>query len=167
MRKFLMAACAIAALAPTAAISESWTLMSHKHWEVSYISTDDLVYCSARNMGDGMMFAINVGAGGVSVFVYDSRRDWNASFDALVKVKVDGRSPWTVSDVVANGEAISFDLVGDKGAAFLREIEFGNRVSVDYKEIDEDVSRFDSDLWFSLSGSRAALFALNECMKRL
>lgn len=159
MRRILFAATAALTLwtAPLAA-ADVWTLFSHKFWTVTYAERDGGPQCRAGvyDPGNEIAFSITFDEYGLDGNFYLSDHDF-ASKDGQVLVWVDRRKAWQI-DASSEGPHIWFDLYDRR---VLEQIEQGQRLHLDYNGDGQ------WDYWFSLQGSRAAIGAFAECVRRM
>lgn len=139
--------------------SQSETLFTHKHWEVEVVSFDDgSLACLAEVDATTESFSIwTYPDGGVRLQFYSTSWEFGEGETANLDVKIDRRSPWTLTNAELYKNSVLFNLPnGDDGVRFLVEVAAGTRLYLRSEE-GEEVQNY------SLAGSRASMDALAEC----
>lgn len=152
-----VAALASSAL-PVAAEPYSEVLFSHKHWQVSGVAFEDgSLGCKAEVSAPGDSFGLWVFQDGTLRMQFYST-DWQfQGGTANLRVQIDRRPDWSLTDAELYENSVLFDLPGgDDSARLLVEIAQGEKLHL-RTESNEDV------IWYSLSGSRASMDALIAC----
>lgn len=152
--------------APTAfAASHDVLLYSYKDWDVRAVTWDDgTSSCVAEITYDN----------GDSFAVWDNRKDpirlqfYSPDWDfgskdscADIQMQIDGHNSWGVTNADFYKNSVLIDLPGNsEGQQFLLQVAGGNRLY-----LYDDKGKQESD--YSLSGSRASINALTNCVSTL
>jgi hypothetical protein len=155
--------CAVAGLtgfvAAPALADQTVTLFQHKSWMVEGVTFDDGSYaCLAEVADPGESFSIWAFADGTTrLQFYSEDWDFGESDTANLQVKIDRRSPWTLTAANLTQNSVLFDLPGgDPSVNFLVEIAQGSTLHLR----TEDGSPVKD---YSLSGSAASMSTLVDC----
>ncbi len=161
MKLITMATAATIAVLPLAVEAETWTLHSHKAWQVKYMDKNSggRPMCIAGVEHTDGMFLIKVAGGDVWFDLFNDRMDYEPH-KGVVNVWVD-RGDYVALDAFAEDGGIQMYLNREQGNFILGEIAEGYKV---YFDIDGDDY---SDLHANLSGSFASMNALLECAEKL
>ena len=139
--------------------AQSETLFKHKHWEVEVVSfDDDTLACLAEVDATSESFSIWVYPdGAVKLQFYSTAWEFGEGETANLDVKIDSRSPWTLTNAELYKNSVLFNLPnGDDGVRFLVEVASGTRLYL-RSEAGDEVQNY------SLAGSRASMDALAKC----
>lgn len=155
------AAVAVAMLgtAYKAEAGDHWITHKHKHWTVSINEADDgSMWCSAQVEHADAGFYVH--GDGSSVMLQFYNADWyygrNTRYNEI-SFRIDRRERW-YGDADFDGNSIVTDRLQDVDV--LVEIAEGRKL---YLLNDRNEAVF----WYSLAGSKAAMFALIECVNKL
>jgi len=158
--------CIALALMATTAQAESFKLLDHKSWSVSWNEHKGNVFCDASVYGNGLYFSVVASLdGGLEIYIVDESKDWTPSTDLTMFVFIDNRRGWSMSDVSVSGNMTTFPIYGENGPRFIRELTYGQNVYIDYNAQNTPPDAW--DVGFSLAGSAAAMAALNDCIGKL
>ena len=151
----------IAALAAPAVAAEEFTLHQYKHWDVVYVTDDDMEpYCRATVWHrDDVAFGVTSEGDGVIFHLFDPNSQWGDQW-GTIGMQVDRRRNHQL-DAHGFDKSVFAEPYAAQGRVLLRDIEHGRKL-----KIDTDNDRY-SDYTISLHGSRAALLALVDCVERL
>lgn len=160
-------ACLALLATPAAAGPEVFPLFEHKDWVVLYVEDDVRgAYCTATVSDPDLYFSVDVlAAGWAEVYVIDDAKNWITADGLQFRLWVDGRTPWIVSGASVWEHSMTYVLNGPEGIQFLKEIAYGQQLYVDYNEQGGNGPAW--DVAFSLSGSRAALNVMDDCVGKL
>lgn len=157
LKKSIVAALALLAVP---AHAESWVLHEHKDWRVSFNDTGEVVYCSASVLhADGVAFTVVAAESGLAAILIDPSVNYSTKMDVDVSLEVDSRGPWEVVGQARN-KGVMIPLTGDGVRDFLQEISEGGRLRIG-KPGGVNIYTI------SLDGSKAAIWSLAECARRL
>ena len=154
---FLVLALGLAA--PALADPVSTTLFTHKHWEVEAVQYDDgSVSCLAEVDAGTDSFTLWINSDqSVRLQFYSTSWEFGEGDTADLQVRIDRRSPWTLTGAELYKNSILFDLPdSDASVNFLVEVAEGQRAYL-MTATGEGV------MDYSLAGSRASMDALIEC----
>ncbi|OYU40762.1 MAG: hypothetical protein CFE33_01335 [Pseudorhodobacter sp. PARRP1] len=152
-----------ASMAPGLAQADQEVLFQHKNWMVAVNSFDDgSVACQA---------AVDEGAESFTIWVFQDQSirlqfystDWDFTEGdtADLRVEVDRRGEWSLSNATLTGNSALFDLPdSDKAANFLVEVAEGRTAHL--RDENGDGVRD-----YPLAGSKASMSALIECADAL
>lgn len=149
------------AVAGGAALAEpqSETLFTLKHWEVEVVSFDDgTLACLAEVDAQTESFTVwTYPDSSMRLQFYSTSWDFGEGDTANLEVKIDRRSPWTLTNAELYKNSVLFNLPdSDDAVRFLVEVASGTRLHL-RSEAGEEVQSY------SLAGSRASIDALIEC----
>lgn len=132
-----------------------------KDWKVDVVVFGTDVLCEATVAKPNRSMII-YGAQREGLFVRFMNGDWNfSSTTAAIGIHIDNRIRWDVPDARANQNIIDIAVPEDGGSDhFIDRLQAGNTVYL------QDGSKREIDR-FSLSGSRKALDAWKDCVRRL
>lgn len=141
---------------------ESEVLFRHKKWEVAVVALgDDSVECNAAVQSGDSNFSIWANSNEVVQLQFYSQAWQFTDEKADIKVEVDRRGVWDLSNASLQEQSVFFTLNDSKASTrLLREIMAGNRLKL---------GNSDGDLiyTYSLSGSHASILKLIECVRLL
>lgn len=155
----------VAVLAAGSALAETQTqvVYSHKAWQVQVVAFDDGSLSCLAEVSDGARsFTLWAGADElVQLQFYDESWDLGEDQTANLKVEVDSRGVWDLTNAELHKQSVFFDIPdsGD-GVNFMDEVMGGNLLYLS-NESGEEVANY------SLAGSRASIGALIECVSAL
>ncbi len=159
----LLIGAAVLAAGSAAAETQSEVVYSHKAWQVQVVAFDDgSLTCLAEVSDGGRSFTMWSGADElVQLQFYDESWDLGEDQTADLKVEVDSRGPWSLTEAELHKQSVFFDIPdSDDGVAFMAEVMGGNRLYLSNDD-GEPVSDY------SLAGSSASVSALIECVEAL
>lgn len=146
-------------VAPALADPVSTSLYKYKHWEVEAVQYDDgSVSCLAEVDATTDSFTIWVNQDqSVRLQFYSTSWEFGEGDTADLQVKIDRRSPWTLTGAELYKNSILFDLPdSDASVNFLVEVAQGQRAYLQTASGEPVID-------YSLSGSHASMDALIEC----
>ena len=141
---------------------ESEVLFRHKKWEVAVVALgNDTVECNAAVQSGESNFTVWANSDEVVQLQFYSRA-WSFNDEtADIKVQIDRRGVWDLTDASLNEQSVFFTLNdSDASTRLLREIMAGNRLKL---------GNSDGDLiyTYSLAGSHASILKLIDCVRLL
>lgn len=159
--KTIVSATALAGFlaAPAAATPQSTMLYEYKHWQVEVVQYDDgSLSCLAEvdAVNDSFTIWINQDQS-VRLQFYSTSWEFGEGDTADLRLKIDRRSPWTLTDAELYKNSILFDLPdSDASVNFLVEVAQGQRIYLQTASGEPVID-------YSLQGSKASMNALIEC----
>jgi hypothetical protein len=144
---------------PALANPTATTLYEYKHWHVQAVQYDDgTISCLAEVSDYSNSFTVWVNQDqSLRLQFYSTAWDFGEGDTADLRVKIDRRSPWTLTDAELYKNSILFDLPNsDASVNFLVEIAQGTRAYL-------QTSSGEPVIDYSLAGSKASMNALIEC----
>lgn len=145
---------------PALAETQSETVFQYKHWKVEIVGWDDGTFaCLAEVDAPNENFSIwAYQDNSVKLQFYSSSWDFGDNGDtANLKLRIDRRSPWTLTAADLYKNSVLFNLPdSNEGVKFLVEVAGGSRLFLNA----EDGSSVQD---YSLAGSSASMRALGEC----
>lgn len=141
----------------------SETLYSIKDWNVQVVGFDDgTVSCLAQVTHGSISFSMWSGADElVELQFYDEGWDLGEGQTADLKVQVDNRAVWNLSNAELHLQSVFFNIPdSNDGIDFMNEVMAGDVLYLANDTGDEQAR-------YSLAGSRAAVGALIECVGAL
>lgn len=154
---------AILAAGSALAETQSQVVYSHKAWQVQVVAFDDGTMSCLAEVSDGARsFTLWAGANElIQLQFYDESWDLGEGQTANLKVEVDSRGVWDLTNAELHKQSVFFDIPdsGD-GVSFMNEVMGGNMLYLS-SETGEGVANY------SLAGSRASIGALIECVAAL
>ena len=164
MRKAIAGALIACILAPAAwAEATSETLLTVKDWVVRVVGFDDgSVSCLAQVTHGPISFSMWSGADElVELQFYDESWDLGQGQTANLKVQVDNRAVWNLSNAELHLQSVFFNIPdSNDGIDFMNEVMAGDVLYLGNGDGDEQAR-------YSLAGSRAAVGALIDCVSAL
>ncbi len=166
MRRVLPGACLGAAMVlalPLAAEPVSERLLTHKNWTVEVVGFDDgSISCVAQVSDGGDTFSIWADPSNpVKLQFFSSGWDFSDGGTADLGVRIDRRSPWSLTNADLYQNSVLFNLPeGDASTRFLMEVVQGHTLQLTSAGGDHVES-------YSLAGSGASIRALIECVEAL
>lgn len=138
--------------------AEVFKLFERGHWSVSYVTGNDgRPYCVASVSGEDVYFSIDVGLDRLDAWYINYQNDFGTGVEGDVRIWIDGHRGWVTP---AYGQHDTVRMWGLK-QEFLSQVMNGRKLWIDQ---DAD-GRWDA--WFSLAGSKAAMFELGDCANKL
>ncbi len=164
LRSMLLGAVLAAGLLPASAWADSTNSIVYrlKDWEVRSVAWDDgTTACVAEVSYAKDSFSIWADKTNPIRLQFFST-DWNFNEGVTdLKLRIDGRASWTLRDADLYKNSILFDLpTSNAGTQFLAEVAHGDTLylmETDGREVQD----------YSLSGSRASIVALSDCVDAL
>lgn len=164
MRKAIAGALIACLLAPAArAEATSETLLTVKDWVVRVVGFDDgTISCLAQVTHGPISFSMWSGADElVELQFYDESWDLGQGQTANLKVQVDSRAVWNLSNAELHLQSVFFNIPdSNDGIDFMNEVMAGDVLYLGNADGDEQAR-------YSLAGSRAAVGALIDCVSAL
>lgn len=164
MRKAIAGALIACFLAPAAsAEATSETLLTVKDWVVRVVGFDDgTISCLAQVTHGPISFSMWSGADElVELQFYDESWDLGQGQTANLKVQVDNRAVWNLSNAELHLQSVFFNIPdSNDGIDFMNEVMAGDVLYLGNADGDEQAR-------YSLAGSRAAVGALIDCVSAL
>jgi hypothetical protein len=144
---------------PALADPVSTSLYKYKHWEVEAVQYDDgSISCLAEVDAGTDSFTIWVNQDqSLRLQFYSTSWEFGEGDTADLRVKIDRRSPWTLTGAELYKNSILFDLPdSDASVNFLVEVAQGQRAYLQTASGEPVID-------YSLQGSKASMNALIEC----
>lgn len=148
----------VIAAANAAQAEDSKVLFSHKSWQVEVVKFDDgSLACVAQVSEPGESFSIwALNDQTVRLQFYSDQWSFNNE-TADLELKIDRRTPWTLTNAELNENSVLFNLPsGDPAVRFVTEVAQGNTLILRTDSGDQVQT-------YSLAGSRASIDALIQC----
>lgn len=160
-----LALAVLTAVAPMRASAEitSKVIYAYRDWQVRLVNYDnDRLRCQARVSRGGYSFSIWASpTTAVRLQFYATGWSFGASHRGNLKVRIDGYPSWRLSNAELYKHSVLFNLPSSsQGTKFLLEVARGETLRL-YNDRGNHVHTY------SLSGSRASIAALINCVKAL
>lgn len=146
--------------------ADSFTIHQHKNWTVSWNDFEGEQYCSAEVSGSGV--ELNIDASnftGLTVWIIEDERNWIPNTGVKLYAFIDTHPVWEIYNAQTENTFVWFNIGGNSGTKFLKQIGNGQKIYFDYNEKGSEPAVW--DVWFSLAGSTAAILALVDCVDKL